>query len=453
MKSYILTLMLTLGACMQTTTQQPPNRLAMFDAAPAGQMRSFTAASTPVRRTTRSNSQIARDFLDLTFQMESGRAIPTFTRFEGPISVRLTGQTNQTMSRDLGALLARLRSEAGLNIAQTASPDASITIEAVPRATLRRAVPRAACFVVPRVGSWAEYLRMRSRGTVDWTTVKQRHHAAIFLPADAAPQEIRDCLHEELAQALGPLNDLYRLPQSVFNDDNIHAVLTGFDMLILRATYSSDLRNGMPRAEVARRLPSILARLNPAGQSAGLAAEPSTSRAWITAMETALSIRGGTGARMSAANRAMALTDVTGLTGVRRGFAHYAYARLQVRSNPSAALQSFTKAHQIFSQSSETEIHSAFSAAQLAAFALSSNNPQQVLQLVDPAIVTAKRHENAALLATLKMFRSEALELMGRENEATRERLDSFAWGRYGFGSDRNVQARYDEIAALNPKR
>jgi len=34
-----------------------------------------------------------------------------------------------------------------------------------------------------------------------------------------SPQEVRDCLHEELAQALGPLNDLYRLPDSVFNDD------------------------------------------------------------------------------------------------------------------------------------------------------------------------------------------------------------------------------------------
>ena len=28
----------------------------------------------------------------------------------------------------------------------------------------------------------------------------------VFVPADASPQELRDCLHEELAQALGPLN-------------------------------------------------------------------------------------------------------------------------------------------------------------------------------------------------------------------------------------------------------
>ena len=52
---------------------------------------------------------------------------------------------------------------------------------------------------------------------------------------------MRDCLHEELAQALGPLNDLYRLPNTVFNDDNFHSVLTGFDMTILRATYAPGL--------------------------------------------------------------------------------------------------------------------------------------------------------------------------------------------------------------------
>ncbi len=68
---------------------------------------------------------------------------------------------------------------------------------------------------------------------------------AIFLPGDVSPQETRDCLHEEMAQALGPLNDLYRLGDSVFNDDNFHTVLTGFDMLVLRTYYAPDLRSGM----------------------------------------------------------------------------------------------------------------------------------------------------------------------------------------------------------------
>lgn len=76
---------------------------------------------------------------------------------------------------------------------------------------------------------------VRRTPTVDWTKLERRDRAAVFVRFDVAPQEIRDCLHEELAQALGPLKDLYRLSDSVSNDDNIHAVLTSFDMLILRA--------------------------------------------------------------------------------------------------------------------------------------------------------------------------------------------------------------------------
>ena len=97
---------------------------------------------------------------------------------------------------------------------------------------------------------------------------------SLFIPSDASPQEIRDCLHEEFAQGLGPLNDLYRLPNSVFNDDNIHTILTDFDMMVLRATYAPELRSGMTRAEVAARLPAILRRINPAGEGVAYRALP-----------------------------------------------------------------------------------------------------------------------------------------------------------------------------------
>ena len=173
--------------------------------------------------------------MDLSFRMESGRPVTRLTRFEAPVTVRVTGDVPPSLTPDLRILLGRLRTEANIDISMTGAQTASITIEAIPRAVLNAAVPRAACFVVPRVSSWEEFKSVRRTPTVDWTTLERRDRAAVFVPSDVAPQEIRDCLHEELAQALGPLNDLYRLSDSVFNDDNIHAVLTGFDMLILRA--------------------------------------------------------------------------------------------------------------------------------------------------------------------------------------------------------------------------
>ena len=125
---------------------------------------------------------------------------------------------------------------------------ASITVEFIPGSDLHAFAPDAACFAAPRVGSWADY-RRATAADLDWTTYQHRRQAAIFIPTGVAPQEVRDCLHEELAQTLGPLNDLYRLPDSVFDDDNIQTILTGFDMLMLRATYAPELAPGMSQAE------------------------------------------------------------------------------------------------------------------------------------------------------------------------------------------------------------
>ena len=65
------------------------------------------------------------------------------------------------------------------------------------------------------------------------------------------------------------MNDLYRLPESIFNDDNFHTVLTRFDMLILAATYAPELRSGMSRDAVAAALPGItVTRLDNCGHLA-----------------------------------------------------------------------------------------------------------------------------------------------------------------------------------------
>ena len=436
--------------CTPVPQSEPAARaLAMADTLPP--MRSFASARPP--GPSRANATIAQDFLDLSFRMESGRPITVMTRFDGPISVRVTGAVPSSLVPDLRSLLGRLRSEAGIDIFLTGAPDASITIEAVPRDELQRAVPRAACFVVPRISSWEEFKAVRRTTQVDWTTLERRDRAAVFVPADVAPQEVRDCLHEEIAQALGPLNDLYRLPDSVFNDDNIHAVLTGFDMLVLRAYYADEFHNGMTRGEVAARLPAILARLNPAGQTGPAAPYNNTTRTWIDAMETALSSSASPNRRRQAAQEAINLAQTFRWEGVRNGFAHYAYGRLQVDNDPELALASFQQAQNAYGRSQQTQIHAAHVAVQIAAFALAAGDAQSVLQIVDDAIPVASAHQNAALLATLMMFRAEALEMTGRYSEAEAVRLDSLAWARYGFGSDSNVRARQREIAGLNPTK
>ena len=442
-----LVLATLLAACSPGPTPAPPTRAATVSNLPP--MRGFS--DNTVVPVTRSNPEMAEDFLDLTFRMESGRAISAMTRFEGPITVRVAAGAPGSLAPDLDALLARLRREAGIDISRSDQPDASITVEAVPQKALQNAVPQAACFVVPRVHDWAEFLKMRRTDAVDWSTLTVRTNATIFIPADAAPQEIRDCLHEELAQALGPLNDLYRLPDSVFNDDNIHAVLTGFDMLMLRATYAPELHSGMTRAQAAPLVGQLLARLNPRGQRSGVGSFPDTSRDWIAAMETALTNGSGPAVRRQSVARAVAIANQFRWGGPREGFSYYALGRLQVGYDSTAALAAFNRADAIYSGSPLMQIHSAHIAVQKAAFTLSAGDAIGTLKLADAGIPVAARHQNAALMATLMMFKAEALDMQGDSVAAQAVRVDSLGWARYGFGSDANVRDRLAEIHGLRP--
>jgi hypothetical protein len=304
------------------------------------------------------------------------------------------------------------------------------------------------------VSGWAEYQRVRRTPRVDWTTLTERDRLAVFLPADVSPQETRDCLHEELAQAMGPLNDLYRLPDSVFNDDNFHAILTGFDMLMLRAYYDSALRSGMTRDQVAAAIPGILARLNPAGERIAPRAVPrETPRAFVVAIEEALGPGTPSFRRRGAAERAVAIARAEGWRDVRLGFAQFSLARLSLGLDPRAALQGFAAAGEVFRADPATRLQAAHVAMQLAAFALSAGDAEAAAALVDGAAPTVAAAENAGLLATMLFIKAEALDRLDRPQEARAIRADALGWGRYGFSSDAEVRLRAAEMASLAPPR
>lgn len=446
----VLPLVLFLNACVPASQPDVATRAEFLDSTlPPMKVFADTLPAAPVR----SNTDLAIDFIELSFQMESGRSLPVLTRFETPITVRVTGRPSSTLGPDLKRLMSRLRNEARIDIQQTTASDANITIQAVSRNEIHKVLPQAACFVAPNVTSLAEFRAARRKPITNWTLLKTRERLAIFLPNDVSPQEVRDCLHEELAQALGPLNDLYRLPDSVFNDDNVHTVLTGFDMMILRAYYDASLRSGMTQDAVASRLPAILARINPRGAQRSARFAARTPQAWSTAVQTALGRSITPAARHAAARDAIRIATEMGWEDHRRAFAHYAMGRVVQAEDPISAQSQYQTADRYYARTPGTALHRAYVATQLSAFAITKGDGATALRLIAPHVATAQRNENAALLSTLLLLRSEALELENRLQEARSVRLDSIGWARYGFGPEWAVRAKLREIASLNPQK
>ncbi len=440
-----LSLAALVGCGTSQTSRQMPVELAL----PA--MKTF-APSRP-SQPSQSNATLTRDFLDLSFRLENGASLPSFSRFEGPIRVRVIGSAPPSLGPDLDRLLDRLRREARINITRV-SPNAAaeITVQPVTRAQIQRVAPSAACFVRPNVENWTDYRARRRDPDTFWNRLSERKKMAVFLPADVSPQEIRDCLHEEIAQALGPVNDLYRLSQSVFNDDNFHTVLSGYDMLILRATYDASLRTGMSQTEVAARLPAILSRLNPRG---GLARTPplvGENPSWRRAIAQATNPSENKARRLSAARRAVAIANGFGATDIRLAYSQYVLGRLSLARDPNQALAAFLAAGRIYQNRPDTAIHEAHVAMQIAAFQLSAGRADVALGLVNRNLDIVTQSEHAALLSLLLLIKSEALTSLGRTREADAAQKDALAWARYGFGSTDDIQSRVSEIRAISPR-
>jgi len=402
----------------------------------------------------RANADMVADIMELGFFMESGRPIPQFSRYEGPVWIVLRGEVPARAQVDLDRLIARLRAEAGIDLARAAGNRTSpgqntITIEFVPRREMRRAVPTAACFVVPNIDGWNEFLARRRDPALDWTQVAQRVRTTVIIPLDTTPQEMRDCLHEEVAQAMGPLNDLYRLPDSVFNDDNFQTTLTGFDMLVLRAWHAPELRPGMAPREVAARLPAILDRLNPSGRRPGGPPPGATPRDWVDAIEVTLGAGHVSAQRRAASQRALTIAGREGWRGPRLALSLMLAARLAPRDEGDFAMAALMTAGEIYRRMPGGEVHAAHVDMHMAVQALAAGQHDVVLQLTDRALPLARRTENAALEASLGFLQAEALEQQGEVTRAARLRIDFLPAARYGFGSAAAAQARIDEVARL----
>ena len=117
MRRLVLPLALALNACTPATplisTPETATRtmvVAPDDGMALPPMKSFGAPSSRPPRV--SNRDLATDFIELSFRLESGRELPVFTRFEEPVTVALVGEATPVFETELDRLIARIRSGA-----------------------------------------------------------------------------------------------------------------------------------------------------------------------------------------------------------------------------------------------------------------------------------------------------------------------------------------------------
>jgi tetratricopeptide (TPR) repeat protein len=199
----------------------------------------------------------------------------------------------------------------------------------------------------------------------------------------------------------------------------------------------------MSKAEVAARLPALLARLNPAGQHPGHWTTPDTPPGWVDAVQAALAPDSLIAGRRAAAQLLLATAQARGWQDARLGLAYFALGR--VTGNPAA----YQSAAAIFATLPDGGVHLAHALLPLAAQSLSDGDPQTALALCDRALPLASRAQNAALMANLMLVKAEALARLGQVDAAQRLRLDSLPAARYGFGSAQVLQARAAVVASL----
>ncbi|MGB0660878.1 MAG: DUF2927 domain-containing protein [Mangrovicoccus sp.] len=395
----------------------------------------------------RANSDMARDILDLTFRTERDQDLPVLTRFESPLTLAVIGQVTPDLTQELDRLLQRLKREAGLDIQRVgAGENPSLTIEAIRQKDLQKIVPGAGCFVLPTAISFNSFAANTRRSQFLWSRLTTREKATIFLPSDTSRQRIRNCLHEELAQSLGPINDLFRLEDSVFNDDGMHNVLTSFDMLALRAIYDPALHSGMTRPEVAAHLPEILDRLNPAGRKIPAAPLAATSLAWREAYHRSRSSQDLL-MRLRAGEYAVSLAAKAGWSDTRLGLSWLSLGDALAPSSDADAEAAYANAARIFAQRPNGDMAQMRAGAALASYALIKGDYAGAAQLAERHLPAALKGEDAQLLTTLYFQKSEALNGLGQRNASVKAGLAGLAWAQYAYKTPQEIVSAATRIA------
>ena len=431
---------IALAACAPAgNAPRPEARATVASPGPLPELDGYASAvgAQPVPWTRRT---LADDFIEITFDTEWGVRTDQLLRFPGDVRIALIGSELNGYLAYAEDLARRLDAATGPDhkVSLVNSPNAKpeIVFRTAPRNQMRRLAPGALCFLTPFRGDWRSYVAARANGGARWADTTELTAITIFIPQYATPYEIRVCLEEEATQALGAANDLYRLEDTIFNDDNAHIRFTAFDAVILRVLYDDAIRPGMNR-EAAR-----AASLEALGRAVGSFGRERRFGHIVDDIHDELRElvwnASGPSQRRSRAAIATKRLREESLRDHRLAEALTIEAVLAVRDNEHArAIALLEEAEASLIAALPTNgVRLALTRGSLAVLYKREGRARDALTKLDLAIPVLAANAHDKRLAEALRWRAAARAQLGDVSSARRDAREALEWARYVFGRD-----------------
>lgn len=198
-------------------------------------------------------------------ELKSKETASTLSRWGKSLKLRLDGTGVRPSDKiSYGKLAERLSNLTGVEVTLSDAPGEDVAVYILTeeeRAEFRDGLLKDENpdrFLI--LTEWAESFRFPCVATLNYDPKKpgQINRAIIVVKAELEGVLRESCIHEELTQVMGLMNDHSDVRPSIFNDDQEFALLTTHDELLLRILYDKRLRPDMTLDEAQPLIPEIV---------------------------------------------------------------------------------------------------------------------------------------------------------------------------------------------------
>ena len=256
-----------MAGCVDTATQY--SEYASRVAATGGLRTDVAPADAPF-----DNDDLALNFERIAFfteyshedgELKKEETASTLSRWERPLKLRLKGDGVRPADRTSYQKLAkRLSNLTGIDVSVSTSDKGNVSVyilndgERQDYRDLLLDEDDSGRFQI--IDDWADEFRYPCVALVGYAGNDRGEisSAIIVIKGELEGVMRESCIHEELTQVMGLMNDHPEVRPSIFNDDEEFALLTKHDELLLRILYDARLRPAMELEEARPLIPEIV---------------------------------------------------------------------------------------------------------------------------------------------------------------------------------------------------